>query len=116
MKPLVAFLLAILSFGVCASTITMQCGNFRMDAIPDALFKINGETVTSQKIKTLGDGSGMQVNMGLMPARDGNNYGFEYIHSPGSEKRWLNVQLLQNNMDAPKIIGSFPCVKLNSGN
>ena len=47
-----------------------------------------------------------------MPAKDGNNYGFEYIHRPGTETRFLNVQLLQNNMDAPKIIGSFPCKKV----
>nr|DAI70382.1 MAG TPA: hypothetical protein [Bacteriophage sp.] len=50
--------------------------------------------------------------MGLMPARDGNNYGFQYIHPDGSTKRWLNVQLLQNSMDAPRIIGSFPCKKV----
>ncbi|SAL93366.1 Putative secreted protein (fragment) [Klebsiella pneumoniae] len=50
--------------------------------------------------------------MGLMPAKDGNNYGFEYVRYPGTEKRFLNVQLLQASMDAPKIIGSFPCKKV----
>ncbi len=106
-------LLALVSVGVSANTITMQCGNFRMDAIPDSLFKINGETVTSQKVKMLGkDGTGMQIKMELMPAKDGNNYGFEYIHRPGTKTRFLNVQLLQNSMDAPKIIGSFPCKKV----
>lgn len=72
---------------------------------------INGERVTSQKIKFLGE-DGIKIDMGLMPARDGNNYGFEYIHRPGTETRFLNVQLLQNSMDAPKIIGSFPCKKV----
>jgi hypothetical protein len=28
---------------------------------------------------------GIKIEMGLMPAKDGNNYGFEYIHRPGSE-------------------------------
>lgn len=73
---------------------------------------INGERVTSQKITNLG-ADGIKIDMGLMPAKDGNNYGFEYIHRLGSEKRFLNVQLLQNSMDAPKIIGSFPCKKVN---
>lgn len=72
---------------------------------------INGERVTSQKITNLG-ADGIKIDMGLMPAKDGNNYGFEYIRRPGTETRFLNVQLLQNNMDAPKIIGSFPCKRL----
>ncbi|MGT5009909.1 hypothetical protein ACRWC7_18735 [Escherichia coli] len=55
----------------------------------------------------------MKVDMGIMPAKDGNNYGFEYIRRPGTETRFLNVQLLQNSMDAPKIIGSFPCKKVS---
>lgn len=74
------------------------------------LSTINGERVTSQKITELGT-NGLKVDMGLMPAKDGNNYGFEYIRRPGTETRFLNVQLLQNSMDAPKIIGSFPCKK-----
>ena len=45
-----------------------------------------------------------------MPSRDGNNYGFEFVKRNG--KAFLNVQLLQNSMDAPKIIGSFPCKRL----
>ena len=72
---------------------------------------INGERVTSQKITNLGT-DGIKIDMGLMPAKDGNNYGFEYIRRPGTETRFLNVQLLQNSMDAPKIIGSFPCKKV----
>ncbi|MEQ5195387.1 hypothetical protein [Klebsiella pasteurii] len=113
MRAWVISLLVIASFGATADTITMQCGGFRMEAIPDSMFKINGQTVTSQKIKILGNGDGMRVDMGLMPAKDGNNYGFQYIRRPGSESRFLNVQLLQNSMDAPKVIGSFPCKKVN---
>ena len=94
--------------------LTSMCDplRYRMEAILDALFKINGETVTSQKIETFGGGDGMRVKMGLMPAQDGNNYGFEYVRRLGTETRFLNVQLLQNSMDAPKIIGSFPCEKV----
>lgn len=79
----------------------------------EGLVRINGELVTSQKVKYLGeegDESKAVWNMGLMPARDGNNYGFEFVKRNG--KSFLNVQLLQNSMDAPRIIGSFPCKKV----
>ncbi|EBG5996209.1 TPA: hypothetical protein QCJ53_000315 [Enterobacter roggenkampii] len=92
-----------------------QCGGYKM-TLSDAegIVRINGELVTSQKVKYLGeqgDESKAVWNMGLMPARDGNNYGFEFVKRNG--KSFLNVQLLQNSMDAPKIIGSFPCKKVS---
>ncbi|HBR3080387.1 TPA: hypothetical protein ACPT3S_000604 [Klebsiella pneumoniae] len=89
----------------------IQCGNYVMTG--EGMTVINGETVTSQKVKFLGedgDYANMKMDMGLMPARDGNNYGFEFVKRNG--KAFLNVQLLQNSMDAPKIIGSFPCRKV----
>ena len=107
------FLLPGLSLAANNGGITLQCAGYKLELIPDSMFRINGEYVTSQKIKTLGDGNGMKADIGLMPAKDGNNYGFQYIRRPGSESRFLNVQLLQNNMDAPKVIGSFPCKKVN---
>jgi len=116
MKKLFLIGLFFLSGGVAAAddgVITLQCSGYKVELIPDSMFRINGEYVTSQKIQTLGDGNGMKADMGLMPAKDGNNYGFEYIRRPGTETRFLNVQLLQNSMDAPKIIGSFPCKKIS---
>ncbi|WHQ16361.1 hypothetical protein MQ089_10525 [Edwardsiella anguillarum] len=91
-----------------------QCGGYKM-TLSDAegLVRINGELVTSQKVKYLGaqgDEANTRWDMGLMPSRDGNNYGFQFIKRDG--KSFLNVQLLQNSMDAPKIIGSFPCKKI----
>ncbi|HBQ6587460.1 MULTISPECIES: hypothetical protein [Klebsiella pneumoniae complex] len=105
-----------LALAVMASMPTMaaiQCGNYIMTG--EGMTVINGETVTSQKVKFLGkdgDYANMKMDMGLMPARDGNNYGFEFVKRNG--KAFLNVQLLQNSMDAPKIIGSFPCRKVPS--
>jgi len=114
MKKSALFLAFFLPTICFADNVALQCGGFRLDLIPDSLFKINGQTVTSQKIKMLGkDGTGMKIDMGLMPAHDGNNYGFQYIHRPSSDSRFLNVQLLQASMDAPRVIGSFPCEKIN---
>ncbi|UKV70954.1 hypothetical protein L6V94_22065 [Klebsiella pneumoniae] len=105
------FFLAFISFSAAASGFTSHCGPYTFVAREGEVSIINGERVTSQKIKFLGE-DGIKIDMGLMPARDGNNYGFQYIRRPGTDTRFLNVQLLQNSMDAPKIIGSFPCVKV----
>ncbi|QCT22710.1 hypothetical protein FEM41_14920 [Jejubacter calystegiae] len=101
-----------MSFSASAANgYTAYCGPYTVVAKVGEMDVINGERVTSQKITYLGK-DGIKVDMGLMPARDGNNYGFQYIRRPGTEKRFLNVQLLQNSMDAPKVIGSFPCKKV----
>lgn len=90
-----------------------QCGVLLLDlSNTDGWARVNGEKVTSQKIRPLGSNGSdsFKMDMGLMPARDGNNYGFEFVKRNG--KAFLNVQLLQNSMDAPKLIGSYPCKKV----
>ena len=113
MKIFTIVFIAFASFGATAGGFTSYCGPYTLVAREGDVSIINGELVTSQKIKLLGE-DGIKIDMELMPAKDGNNYGFQYIHRPGSESRFLNVQLLQNSMDAPKIIGSFPCRKVPS--
>ena len=101
-------------FVLLPSFAAFQCGGYKMTLTDsEGLVRINGELVTSQKVKYLGaqgDESKAVWSMGLMPARDGNNYGFEFVKRNG--KSFLNVQLLQNSMDAPKLVGSFPCEKI----
>ncbi|WP_368292165.1 hypothetical protein [Klebsiella pneumoniae] len=111
MKAFTIALIAFSSFGATAGGFTSHCGPYTLVAREGDVSIINGERVTSQKIKLLGE-DGIKIDMGLMPSRDGNNYGFEYVRYPGTESRFLNVQLLQNSMDAPKVIGSFPCKKV----
>lgn len=107
MKSVIAFLSLFITLPSIAA---IQCGGYRLTG--DGMTLINGEMVTSQKIKYLGvpgDDTQIKMSMGLMPSRDGNNYGFEFIKRDG--KAFLNVQLLQARFDAPRIIGSFPCKK-----
>jgi hypothetical protein len=106
-----ALFFAIVSFGAMADGYTAHCGPYTIVAKVGEMDVINGERVTSQKITNLGE-DGIRVDMGLMPARDGNNYGFQYIHRPGTESRFLNVQLLQNSMDAPRVIGTYDCQRV----
>ncbi len=57
----------------------IQYGNYTMTG--DGMTVINGETVTLQKIKFLGKMviTKHENGHGLMPSRDGNNYGFEFV-------------------------------------
>lgn len=112
MKIFTIVFIAFTSLGATAGGFTSHCGPYTLVAREGDVSIINGGRVTSQKIKLLGE-DGIKIDMSLMPAKDGNNYGFQYIRRPGSESRFLNVQLLQNSMDAPKIIGSFPCKKVS---
>lgn len=113
MKRMKLFLTISLLFSCSAAFADLQCGGYRLHAADNGWTKINGEQVTSQKIKFLGkkdDWDNVKTDMGLMPARDGNNYGFEFVKRGG--KSFLNVQLLQNSMNAPKVIGSYSCSQI----
>lgn len=112
MKTFIFLAITLTAFSSMANAVTLQCGNFRLDAIPNQLTKVNGETVTSQKNTVLG-ANGIKVDMALMPARDGNMYGFEYVHPDGSKKHWLNVELIRGNMNEPRIIGTFDCKRVS---
>ncbi|MBC3228303.1 hypothetical protein [Serratia fonticola] len=92
----------------------LQCGGFRLHAASDGWTRINGEKVTSQKITFLeqkDDWDNVKTDMAIMPAKDGFMYGFEFIKR--GEKSFLNVELLQANRDAPRLIGSFDCKRVS---
>ncbi|WP_049612986.1 hypothetical protein [Yersinia pekkanenii] len=113
MKPLIYVLIVLVGSLFTASTYAArQCGNFTISAGNDGFMRINGERPSSQKITYLGkkdDVDNMKIDW-FLSSQDGNMYGLEYFRR--NDKVWLNVQLLQNSMNAPKIIGSFPCKKL----
>ena len=91
-----------------AQSVALQCGNFRYEMIENSMAKINGDFVTSQKLSEIGQ-NGLKAEMTLMPARDGNMYGFEYVHPDGSNKHWLNVELIRTNLNQSRLIGTFDC-------
>lgn len=90
-----------------------QCGGYHFTIGDDGMGVINGDKTTSQKVtflKNEGDWDQIKLDMSIMPASDGNMYGFEFIKRNG--KDFLNVELLRANMDAPRIIGTFDCKKI----
>jgi hypothetical protein len=44
------------------------------------------------------------MDMTLTSSKDGNFYGFEYVHPNGSNKRWLNVELIRSSMNQPRLL------------
>ncbi len=114
MKYIKFILISALIFSNTLVFADFQCEGFRLHAAKNGWTKVNGEQVTSQKVSFLNmedDWNNVKVDMGLMPASDGNNYGFECVKRNG--KAFLNVQLLQADMDVPPIIGSYPCKKVS---
>ena len=103
MKRMKLVLIISLLFSCSAAFADLQCGGYRLHAA-------NNGWTTIKFLSQKNDWDNVKTDMGLMPSRDGNNYGFEFVKRNG--KAFLNVQLLQNSMDAPKIIGSFPCKKV----
>ncbi|EOV6173561.1 MULTISPECIES: hypothetical protein [Klebsiella pneumoniae complex] len=91
----------------------LVCGGFRLHAASDGWTRVNGEKVNTQKITFLkreGDWDNIKTDMTLMPARDGNMYGYEFIKQNG--KAFLNVELIRRVMEEPRIIGSFDCKRV----
>lgn len=111
MREKLLLLCLLFAGSVSAQSVALQCGQFRFEMIENSMSKINGEFVTSQKITELGK-TGGRVEMTLDSARDGNFYGFEYVHPDGSKKHWLNVELIRTSMRQPRIIGTFMCQRV----
>lgn len=93
----------------------MQCGSFifSTSTTDDGWARINGDKPETQKVtflKQKDDYSNIKMEWVVESSKDGQLYGLEYIKRNG--KAFLNAQILQASMDAPKIIGSFPCKKV----
>ncbi|XBS69903.1 hypothetical protein ABK905_00495 [Acerihabitans sp. KWT182] len=108
-KLLLVVLLMIPVFSFAAA----QCGAFNFTINENGKGIINGDMVTSQKVtflKSSGDWNQIKLDMTLMPARDGNMYGYEFIKRNG--RAFMNVELIRTNMEQQRIIGSFDCKRV----
>lgn len=110
-KITIAALVALVSF---SSNAALQCGPFKL-TINDSegLIRVNGEKVNTQKVRYLGaqgDEGNTLWEMTLMPAKNGNMYGYEL--NKRHRKAWLNVELIRTRSDAPRFMGSFDCQKI----
>ena len=93
----------------------MQCGNFvfSTSANDDGWARINGDKPETQKVtflKQKDDYNNIKMEWIVESSKDGQLYGLEYIKRNG--KAFLNAQILQASMDAPRTYGTFDCVKV----
>lgn len=92
-----------------------QCGPFLLTPGPsDGWFRINNAKPESQKVtflKAKEDYGNIKIDWRVASNQPGKWVGLEYIKRDG--KAFLNAQLLQASMDAPRQYATYDCVKIN---
>jgi len=109
-------LLGLLAFSLPSIAFAdSQCGPFYLGTSPvnDGWSRINGDKPETQKVtflKQKDDYKNIKMEWVVESSKDGQLYGLEYIKRNG--KAFLNAQLLQANMNNPKLYGTYDCVKV----
>jgi hypothetical protein len=111
-KLLVVLFYSLLSTQLLAKTV---CGPYTLDAVKvnDGWVRINGAKPESQKItflKQKEDYDNIKMEWSMATTQPGLWIGMEYIKRDG--KAILNTQQLRASMDAPKIFGTYDCVRI----
>lgn len=111
MKALVLFLCAFSTAAIADS----QCGPFHLGTSEknDGWARINGAKPESQKftfLKAKDDYENVKMQWMVPTDAPGRWYGMDYVKKNG--KAILNVQLVQANMNAPRVYGTYDCVKV----
>ncbi len=91
-----------------------QCGPFRLSAGPgDGLMHINGAKPLSQKVtflKKKEDYDNVMFQWMVEDPKTGQLLGIEYVKRAG--KAILNAEAVRANMDAPRVFGTYDCVRV----
>ncbi|HEJ7160074.1 hypothetical protein QZQ06_10375 [Serratia marcescens] len=92
----------------------VRCGDYLLTAGGDGFMHINGVRPETQKLTFLGasgDYDNVKMEWRVATNQPGKWLGMEYVKRGGT-KRFLNVQLLQASMDAPRQYATYDCVKV----
>lgn len=92
----------------------VKCGGFTLSSSNDGFMHINGIRPETQKFTFLGaknDYDNVMFEWMVKTNQPGRWYGMEYIKR-GGIKRILNVQIVQTKMNAPRVYGTYDCVKV----
>ncbi|WP_440531001.1 hypothetical protein [Serratia marcescens] len=112
MKRIIFCLLAA-SFSMNA-TADVRCGDYLLTPSNDGFMHINGVRPETQKVTYLTnppDYDNVKMEWRVATNQPGKWLGMEYVKR-GGRKRFLNVQLLQASMDAPRQFATYDCVKV----
>lgn len=96
------------------ATADVRCGDFLLTPSNDGFMHINGVRPESQKVTYLTNppnDDNTKFEWRVATNQPGKWLGMEYIKR-GGKKRFLNVQLLQASMDAPRQYATYDCVKV----
>ena len=112
---IISFSLLAPSAAFSAGKPYMRCGDFVFSTSgnDDGFVRINGAKPETQKItflKAKGDYDNIKMEWSLATTQPGLWIGMEYIKRDG--KAILNTQQLRASMDAPKIFGTYDCVRI----
>lgn len=114
MKTILAVFIGGLMLPLSVSA-DVKCGEFTLSSSKDGFMHINGVRPETQKFTFLranDDYDNIKYEWMVKTNAPGHWYGMEYIKR-GGWKRILNVQLVQANMDASRVFGSYDCVKVD---
>ncbi|CAI0905953.1 hypothetical protein [Serratia quinivorans] len=107
-----ALAITLLSASVFASA-AQQCGGFYLKGHSDGLVYVNGVKPLSQKVtflKAKGDYDNVMFQWMVEDAKTGQLLGMESVRRDA--KSILNVEAVRNNMDAPRVFGTYDCEKV----
>lgn len=113
MKRLIVAISMCFIASAAMAGVKTKCGIFVLEPHSDGWMYINGVRADTQKItflKEKDDYRNLQMQW-MVPRSDYPGwYGMDYIKRNG--KAILNVEAIRSNMDQPRVIGSFDCVKV----
>ncbi|MBN5183677.1 hypothetical protein JY469_23925 [Serratia marcescens] len=107
-----ALAVALLSSSIFASA-AQQCGGFYLKGQSDGLVYVNGVKPLSQKVtflKEKGDYDNVMFQWMVEDPKTGQLLGIEYVKRAG--KAILNAEAVRANMDAPRVFGTYDCVRV----
>jgi hypothetical protein len=112
-KAIYCALLLASSFFSFHAIADSQCGDFKIHWSEDGWARINGAKPESQKVTFLkdeGDYNNVKIEWRVATSQPGRWVGMEFIGRDG--RAFLNAQLLQASMDAPREFATYDCVKV----
>lgn len=112
MKVRIVFLLFF--FAPFMALAEVHCGDFILTSSDDGFMHINGVRPETQQFNFLGrkgDYNNVKYEWMMATKYPGEWLGMEYIKRNG-EKRILNVEAIQADMDALKQFATYNCVKV----
>ncbi|MGJ8524098.1 hypothetical protein R84981_002816 [Carnimonas sp. R-84981] len=110
MKRLLALSALIIPLsGLCETTPVEKCGPFEIESVSgDGFLHIDGIRPWTQKVNGSKTDLRYSTIQWMVPYPQVGWLGMNF-YIGADHRRWLDVQYVQDNKDAPKLYGQYPC-------